>query len=393
MGNRHEVRVSGPSVLSGLFRRVSDPDSTRDALEDFTTEALAGAIRRDPRPMLSALSMAGAFDASRVSGQSLTVHAQRAHSFAAYGIRLDLVLVWPTSQIELWIEVKTGAPLSGVLQLERYMEAQRLMTEADSILRPPLVLLSDADLRFGHAPEAIDTDRLEPGYLAWQDLIEAAATTPDVDSLWLELAMFLKEKGMTQDTAFPISAREATSLGDSYRLYQKAVRLLTEVNTRASTRLPQLEWWTTGIPVFVQKQFRDKGRHMLGIWNQSKIGLLFGLEAGRTDEAMYTVWLETDPRNAQIRPQVHGRAESGQLHHVGWEREFEGWKLVEARAHTINFATLDQAADWFIGRFLELESAGLLELIQQFRSGGADLSEEAIEESLGGPSSAVGDSL
>ena len=44
---------------------------------------------------------------------------------------------------------------------------------------------------------------------------------------------------MTQDTTLNYSAREATSLGDSHRLYQKAVKLVTEVNTKAAARFPQ----------------------------------------------------------------------------------------------------------------------------------------------------------
>jgi hypothetical protein len=373
--------AAGPSVLTGLFRRVSDPDATHDSLEDFTTEALAGAIRRDPRPILTTLARTGALDTSRVIGEPLTVFTQRSHVLADDSIRLDLVLLWTSLPLEVWIEVKTGSPLSGDRQLVRYLDAQAALTANDAVERPPLVLLSEVDLRFASSTPAPSAPGRSPSHMAWQDIIEAVRDTDHPDTLWLELVSFLKEKGMTQDSTFPISAREATSLSDSHQLYLKSVKLVTEVNSRAAARFQQLSWWTPGqIAVFVQKQFRDKGRYTLGVWNKSAMGLLFGLETGRAGEATYTVWLETDPRNAQVRPMAHARADSARLHDAGWELSYDGWKILKARAHTVNFATLDEAATWFVDRFAELEAAGLLDLLLQLRSSTAQSPEDSSEE-------------
>lgn len=372
------------SVFSALFTRVSDPDATRDALEDFTTEALAGAIRRDVRPVLSALARTGCLDPLRVEGRPLTVFTQRSHTPPGDSIRLDLVLLWPSVPLEVWVEIKTGSPLSGSLerivesavvrrsQLGRYLDAQAWMSGEDGIERPPVVLLSEDDLRFsGNPAESMGPDGRGPNHLAWQDIVDVVRDTADPDSLWLELVAFLKEKGMTQDMAFPITAREATSLGDAHRLYTKSVDLVTEVNRRAIIQVPEMEWWGSGIAEFVRKQFRDKGRLMLGVWNGSKIGLFFGLDVGRADEAMYTIWMETDPKNGGIRPQAHALADGARLRDAGWELTFEGWPFIEARAHTVNYPTRDAAVAWFLERLADLQRAGLIALLKQHAPAGA----------------------
>src|SRR4051812_21367154 len=113
---------------------------------------------------------------------------------------------------------------------------------------------------------------------------------------------FPQGEGHAQDATFPITAREAVSLVDAHRLYQKSVKLVTEVNARAASGFPELSWWTPGsIAVFVQRQFRDKGRYTLGVWNRSLVGLLFGLEPGPSDEGTFTIWLESDPKHVAIR--------------------------------------------------------------------------------------------
>ena len=65
---------------------------------------------------------------------------------------------------------------------------------------------------------------------------------------------------------------------------------------------------------------------------------------------------------------------------VGWELEYDGWKIVQTRAHTVNFATLDDAVAWFLGRFAQLERAGLLNLLLEFRPLSGNSAENATEE-------------
>ena len=94
--------------------------------------------------MLTALARTGSFDSSRVIGEPMTVFTQRAHELPTDSIRLDLVLVWSRLALELWIEAKTGSPLSPN-QLGRYLAAQDAMSIRDHWERPPVVLLSAAD--------------------------------------------------------------------------------------------------------------------------------------------------------------------------------------------------------------------------------------------------------
>lgn len=384
---------AAPSVFAGLFLRVSDPEMTRDALEDFTTEAVAGAIRRDSEPMVRALARAGALNTSMVSGQPLTVFTQRAHLVDGDSIRLDLVLSWPLVPLELWIEVKTGAPLSGWLdrtrdgvtvrrsQLGRYLDAATVMSATDGIQRPPVVLLADEDVRFsGGRAAATGVGGIVPVFVSWQDLADAVREQSAPDSLWLELVTFLKEKRMTQDAAFPITAREATSLADAHQLYRKSLDLLTEVNRRGAVALPELDWWGTGLPEMVRRQFRDHARFTLGLWNNSKVGLLFGLRLSASGEAMFMVWMETDPRNAAIRPEAHTLAETAGLRELGWEMPYDGWWFVEARAHTVNYPSLDAAAQWFVDRFVELRDAGLIALLKRYAPTAVIASEQSPGE-------------
>jgi hypothetical protein len=348
------------SVFNSLFTRVEHQDAARDPLEDFTTEALAGAIRRDARPMLAALAQ-GSFNPANVSEHHLTVLTQRTYLVPGDEIRLDLVLLWSAkgSAIELWIEVKTGSPLSGKNQLRRYADAQTQLTSMDGVARPRLVLLSTSDLRSGDTAG----DLTISAHTSWQDVVDAVRETHDPDSLWLEFVLFLKEKRMTQDATFPITAREATSLGDAHRLYLKSIDLLNAVNAVGSERFPTVAngWWRSNdIPGFVRRQFRDHARFCLGLWGGSKIGLTFGLVSGHAGEAMYTVWLEADPRYGDVRARVH--AEAGALAAAGWELQYEGWILVQTRAHTVNFPTLEQATAWFVDRFTDLDNAGLFAL-------------------------------
>lgn len=364
------------SVLSGLFTRIESQDVARDPLEDFTTEALAGAIRRDARPMVVALGQSGSFDTTSVSQQHLTVFTQRTYSVPDDEGRVDLVLLWsaPGSAVELWIEVKTGSPLSGDRQLQRYARAQRLLSARDGVDRPRLVLLSTTDIRSAGDGGDATSDLLISAHMSWQDIVEAVGAGPDSDSLWRELVLFLKEKGMTQDATFPITAREATSLDDAHRLYLKSVELLRAVNTAGTSTFPNVAkgWWTPGqIAPFVRRQFRDHGRFCLGLWGGSDVGFVFGIEGSQAGEAMYKVWLEADPKNGSARARVHALAQVGELEAAGWELKYDGWVLVVARAHTVNFATLELATAWFMERFAELEREGLFRLQQERSPAGA----------------------
>lgn len=174
---------------------------------------------------------------------------------------------------------------------------------------------------------------------------------------------------MVEDVVFPISAREATSLEDAHRLYLKSRLLLKRVNAEGKVRFANLvHGWPDDDQVgdVVRKHFRYHGRFMLAIRGQSLIGLLFGLEAAPAGEAMFTVWLEADPRYSDIRSRVHLLAESAGLRSSGWSIRHDGWQIVECRAHTVSYPTIDSAVAWFMECFGDLERAGLFQLQREF---------------------------
>ena len=170
---------------------------------------------------------------------------------------------------------------------------------------------------------------------------------------------------MTEDVVFPISAREATSLVDAHSLYRKSRLLLKHVNAEGKVRFADVVngWPDDGqVGDVVRKHFRYHGRFMLAVRGQSPIGLLFGLVADPAGEATFTVWLEADPRYPDIRPRVHALAEASGLLSSGWSLGHDGWQMVERRARTVNYPTIDSAVAWFMDCFGDLEHAGLFAL-------------------------------
>jgi hypothetical protein len=363
------------------YSSTSDEASRREALEDFTTEALAGAISWQAGPFLDALSARGV-DLRTARSTRPFVTTQRTHRFDGAHpdeVRLDLVLAWPDAHppIELWVEIKVGAGLSGVDQLNRYERAMNRLAEREArhaaeVVRPPLVLLSRDDLTqaIGHTNhDPVRADR-PPTHVSWQHVADAVARSSEPNTLWLDLASFLKEIGMTRDRSFPVTAREATSLTDAHSLYLKSVELLQEVNRRGresvgSSRFSIREWWGNGLESFVRREFRDHGRFSLGIWNGSPIGLGFGLSPADDGEATYAVWVSVDPKLSDVRAQAFGLIDKSDLIRSHWITSYEGWHVVTRRDHVMNFSDRDSAAEWFLERFDELEAAGVLALQQR----------------------------
>ena len=82
------------------------------------------------------------------------------------------------------------------------------------------------------------------------------------------------------------------------------------------------------------------------------------------------MWLEADPGYADIRSRVQALAASAGLPASGWSLRDDGWQIVECRARTDDYATIDSALAWFMERFGELESAGLFALHRELADTG-----------------------
>jgi hypothetical protein len=390
-----------PSILSGLYKQAVDPLASREPLEDFTTEAVAGATRREPELLLSALAAAGAFDPSQISGQPCTVLTQVPYSPPGDEIRPDLVLVWsaPFPGRELWLEVKVGAPLSsgeqqtddstpsGGLsarvaspkrfnQLTRYALAQRWATGLDGVTRA-LVLLAPADLRADGklADELASMGLPIPGFLSWRNLVAQIRRAPKVGVLWQELAVFLKEKHVADDLAFPITSREAVSLPDAYRLYKKAFELCKLINAAGLQRHPGIPggWWpTANLTREVNGSFFRRGRLGISLTGGSRIKFFCGLDAEEDGETMCVVTMRTDPKYGQLRARAHKLAQDAGLTSAGWTLSYEGRALLAARVHPVGFPTAEAVVEWVMARCDDLQRAGLFDLQRQSVDGAGD---------------------
>lgn len=240
-------RAAGPSTLSRLFAYARTPDS--DPRENFTTEALAGAIRSDPQPMLAALARHGIIDPDAVD--TCDPYTQAFHPGAGT-IDLMLQLSVGGEAREVWVEVKVDAPESGV-QLDNY----QAFIDAGDLPRELIVLAKDSLA----GRESMTT-------LRWREVASLASTLAPDSRPWSDLVTYLEEIGMTEHSTYPISLREAASLEDAWGLFQKAASAILAVNRR----LPELdfpEWMhsvqagrTGWVTTKLHEQFVTRGRVM-----------------------------------------------------------------------------------------------------------------------------------
>jgi hypothetical protein len=175
--------------LQRLFGRKATRQVS--SLEDFTTEALAIAIRHDKEPLLRALRGVPEWkDASGVPSIDFSTEPQVTAETQNYlsheglmGGRLDLVVTMRSDdEIEetFWIEVKIDAPLT-----KRHDDRHQLdvyLDHRETRVPKPVVLT------------LAKTRTLVPYVtgISWSDLGEAVETTDDADPWWTDLVAFLR---------------------------------------------------------------------------------------------------------------------------------------------------------------------------------------------------------
>jgi len=161
---------------------------TADALENFTTEALAAAIRADPRPFVDLLDWTGVVRAA--PGTTATVETQLVVPDCGI-IDLAATLATDTHLLaEIWVEVKAYAGESGD-QLDRY---RRHIGARPAWDRPILVTLSQ--FPFARDPAV--------AWIPWQTVWSIVGRTDQPHPLWLEFRGFLEESDMADDAFEPI---------------------------------------------------------------------------------------------------------------------------------------------------------------------------------------------
>lgn len=359
-----------------------DEESRRIAAENFTTEAFAGACRRNPGPLLLALDRAGVPRPARPPDRLLTQVLYNGPS----GIVIpDTIVAWEAvDPCEVWIEVKTGAPLSGDGQLSRYRQTMDWLTDSDQIPRR-LVLLSATDLR---SREDASPSGAGSAWVSWQGLIDAAGDPRGATDSWLDLAGFLEEQGMTKVSNFPITVREMASLREAHALFEKGVALLAAVNRRARELGigDATYWWLDGhVRRTAAAQFERHARVMLFGATAFPAPFYYGIASDINGEAQVTVWAEVDPRRTGSRHALLAWFAERAASLPGWnvnrdDRYYSGWPVLVVVESPVNLRSKEDAARWIIERLTELAAAGYFELIRTLGTQPAPAIAAGLEE-------------
>jgi hypothetical protein len=384
------------STLEHLFRyaKVSGAGDERlvESQENFTTEALAEAIRRNPQPILLALGRAGIIDEDEVHHARVTAVTQwpmpasaAAPSYGFIDLVLHLTIARPDgrghseTRREIWFENKVNAGLSGN-QLAHYRD----YIEAHPDSRRDLVLL---------APEPMDSEA-KPHQLRWQAIADAVRDTHKPGEHWLDLREYLQEIKMTEEWTLPVSAREAISLEDAYHLFRKALAVLRQVNEaldapehRELGFPPEFRWPNHWVERTCRNQFAAHGRVTLFFGNGRRVWVTYGYEP-IDGETNMTVWLEADPKYADVRGVVRDWAKRHDSL-ADWGRPVEGWPVLKTTKRAILVDNSEDAVAWFVGAIDQLMGAGLYREIYPEKPAPAPDDEDELEAS-GAPLSADG---
>lgn len=359
--------MAGTSSLGRLFEYAKV--STVDIRENYTTQALAEAIRRDPRPMVLALAHAGVLDIDATRSWEAEVTTQWAFpdTIAAGAdavvpdaeeavlpsyrfVDLVLLLRSENESVEVWVEVKTGSGIHGD-QLERYRAY--IDGHNDEIART-LVLL---------APEKLPTN-VALVSIRWRDVADAIERSSTQRDWWLDFATYLEEIGMTEHWTLPVTAREAIALEDAHHLFRKAFAVIDDVNGRirdgattpAGNSFPVwFPWPQSWVLRTCQSQFAEHGRIMLSETGERPVSIFYGY-APMGGEVVMAVWIEANPRNTTARQTVRSWAATRLPE---WQRVGDEWQIVQQTQRAILVESRDEAVGWFLGRLGELIDAGL----------------------------------
>jgi hypothetical protein len=351
------------STFGRLFTYARE--SKADALENFTTEALAAAIRDDPGPIVHLLRRMLLLPSE---ADPVAVLPSTQVGVPRMGI-LDLVIDfrYPAGAVELWIELKVMAGESG-RQLDKYRDHLASLP-ADG--RPILVTLTRHPIR----------DLADVPWIPWQSIWRAAGNAPQSSTHWHDLRLFLEEIRMADEFDNPISAREAASLRDAAGLFGKTRRLLAAVAGEANSRWPTFHWPTDErrIQRVMSTQFARHGRLFMVAGEAYRAYLIVGV----TDvdgEAHVAFWVETRDKAIEPRRRIIAVADDAGLT-ANWERDMTSWGGLHRYERLVGFATQADAVEWFIARFEELDSAGILDLIPTL---GQAEPEESSEDDVDG---------
>lgn len=360
--------------LQQLFRRSET--QLVSPLEDFTTEALAIAIRHDPRPLVRALR--DVTDWKPRSGQPsigftevTNARAETQHYLYREGLpggRLDLVVTLESAtgmSETFWIEVKVDAPIgwnatgpTRIDQLDVYLK-HREVTDPKPIL---LTLTKRHSLR------------LDITGLAWESLAGAVGTLPNADRSWTELVGFLRAESVVVPTL-------PAQLAD----YAPFLPVFREVN-RTIKRLwpdePKGLYWASGLDGAVRRAFENEHQLLL-----TAGPIRYGLRpVGNSLEWWVGVATGSDYWRVRVSvDEVIEAALMGNLSEAWMRSNDRDAVLYKTRPFVANSSTTD-AADWLSGALQELHNSRVLDPYHQALRTKVDLEETRRASSAVAPS-------
>ncbi|MBZ5712985.1 hypothetical protein [Nannocystis pusilla] len=315
------------------------------ALENFTTEALADAVERDPGPLLRALprevAHLAAFREARVGRVDTQVRVP--------GGIVDLVveLVVDGVPLHLWIEVKAHAGLSGD-QLQAYRAAAGRWPSAPL----PIVFM------LCKYPLTRDVPTLR-----WNTL--RACVTADCHHYWLELRDFLEDHRMADEFDAPFTVAQLGAAGHARALLCKATRLAREFLDRPD--LPA-SWFESNFPRSEARLTRaivgQFVRHnRLVVDSRRYPWVCFGIYF--RDSPELTLWIEFRPDDRAAYDAIGALAPGlpkGWI--VDWNPVSPWIGASQALAGDLEHET---AMAWLFERVRELEAAKILAALPRWR--------------------------
>lgn len=318
--------------------------------ENFTTEALAGAARSNPRPLIAALGRADPRVPTEPPWTVSAVVTQEA--VAGVGI-IDMTIEGRDrlGPFEYLLEVKIWAGEHGD-QLSRYARH----VAAPSRARRALIAVGPGPLQ-----SDVSIHRL-----SWRQIWTAidAETGPE-DRLWHDLQRFLVEIKMADDASEPITSKEAASLSAASGLVRKVAHALWRVAASWQESYPRI--WPAGqgyVRRIIARELADNGRLTIEVGLD---GMPLAVILGAVDDAdeVYAVaWVETRSRRSPIVDQIRQQVEAGAFANE-WSGSLDGTVLLRKKGRIVALQSADDLFSWFDASLTELQSMGVLAAMQQ----------------------------
>ena len=334
------------SDLGRLFRVGRDPDL--EPLENFTTMALAIAIRHDHRPMKEALWSVDrtCFDAdARAALETLDAAVADIDAVAAetqvtlwapdgtvVGY-LDLVLHALGAQqprSEIWVEVKVDAGESGI-QLKNYKDCAEQRS-------PPPAIITLGRMRV--------SDKVPS--LKWSDVVNAIASVPDPHHAWLSLRDFLLDEKIVR----PLVPTDSVDT-------DACIDIILDVNQKLRDLWPgtTIAWWSDTRLRSTLENTYEENHDLIAEGGPLRYGLR---PAGKGWEWSLVVTTKNYERVRLDPQQILRDADVGGLSQ-DWVRDTDIREVLKRRLTLGGLNLPDEIVAWFEAGLRQLQDAKVLD--------------------------------